>query len=75
MIRQGNPLEIGIGMEMAGVPKAVHGAFTLVSPVYAKPNGVGPVAAGVRLRARGNGHRHTATGLAFVCSQGVSARQ
>ena len=36
-------------MEMAGVPKAVQGAFILGSPVDAKPEGAGPVAAGVRI--------------------------
>ncbi len=38
-----------MGMEIAGVPKAVHGAFILGSPVDARPNGAGPVAAGDRI--------------------------
>jgi hypothetical protein len=36
-------------MEIAGVPKAVHGAFILGSPVDARPSGAGPVAAGDRI--------------------------
>jgi hypothetical protein len=35
-----------MGMEIAGVPKAVHGAFILGLPVDARPNGAGPIAAG-----------------------------
>ncbi len=46
-------------MEMAGVPKAVHSAFILVSPVYAKPNGAGPVAAGVRITGVASHFRHS----------------
>jgi hypothetical protein len=38
-----------MGMEIAGVPKAVHGAFILGSPVDARPIGAGPRAAGVRI--------------------------
>jgi len=40
---------MGIGMEMAGVPKAVHGAFIRGSPVDVNPNGAGPVAAGTKI--------------------------
>gem|GEM_PF-6177585 len=36
-------------MEMAGVPKAVHGAFIRGSPVDVNPNGAGPVAAGTKI--------------------------
>ena len=36
-------------MEIAGVPKAVHGAFILGLPVDAKPNGAGPIAAGDKI--------------------------
>ena len=36
-------------MEIAGVPKAVHGAFILASPVAARPNGAGPVAPGTKI--------------------------
>src|SRR5262249_34614816 len=46
---RGKPLATGIGIEIAGVPNAVHGAFILGSPVDAKPNGAGPTAAGVRI--------------------------
>ena|SRR6516162_3884913 len=46
---RGSPLEIGIGIEIAGVPNAVHGLFIRVSPVNAKPNGAGPTAAGERM--------------------------
>src|SRR6266853_357759 len=46
---RGKPLATGIGIEIAGVPKAVHGAFILGSPVDARPNGAGPTAAGVRI--------------------------
>src|SRR4029077_13480680 len=45
----GNPFGTGIGTEIAGDPKAVHGAFILGSPVDARPNGAGPTAAGVRI--------------------------
>jgi hypothetical protein len=45
----GNPSETCMGIEMAGVPKAVQGAFILGSPVEARPSGAGPVAAGVRI--------------------------
>ena len=34
---------------MAGVPRAVHGAFIAGSPVVERPKGAGPVAAGVRI--------------------------
>jgi len=37
-----------MGIEIAGVPNAVHGAFILASPIDAKPNGAGPVAAGTK---------------------------
>lgn len=37
----------GIGIEIAGVPKAVHGAFILGSPVDARPRGAGPAPAPV----------------------------
>jgi hypothetical protein len=46
---RGNALVIGIGIEIAGVPKAVHGAFIFGSPVDVRPNGAGPVAAGVNI--------------------------
>src|ERR1700693_233670 len=46
---RGSPLAIGMGIDMAGVPKAVQGAFILGSPVLDKPKGAGPVAAGVRI--------------------------
>ena len=36
-------------MEIAGVPKAVHGRFILGSPVDEKPSGAGPVAAGIKI--------------------------
>jgi hypothetical protein len=45
----GNPLRTVRGIEIAGVPKAVHGAFILGSPVDAKPKGAGPVAAGTKI--------------------------
>ena len=45
----GNPLATGMGIEMAGVPKAVHGRFIRASPVDARPMGAGPVAAGTRI--------------------------
>src|SRR5436190_988591 len=45
----GKPPETGIGMEMAGGPRAVHGEFILASPVDARPNGAGPVAAGTKM--------------------------
>ena len=38
-----------MGIEIAGVPKAVHGEFIRESPVEARPRGAGPVAAGVRM--------------------------
>ena len=38
-----------MGIEIAGVPKAVHGAFILGSPVDARPSGAGPVAAGTTI--------------------------
>src|ERR1700676_1743960 len=38
-----------MGMEIAGVPSADHGAFIAGSPVVDKPKGAGPVAAGVRI--------------------------
>ncbi len=34
MIRQGNQLEIGIGMEMAGMPKAVYGARLTAEDIF-----------------------------------------
>src|SRR5579864_8089049 len=43
------PAGTGMGIEIAGAPKAVHGEFILGSPVDAKPSGAGPVAAGVRI--------------------------
>src|SRR6266567_3243876 len=46
---RGKPLATGIGIDIAGVPKAVHGAFILGSPVDARPNDAGPTAAGVRI--------------------------
>ena len=45
----GKPFATGIGMVMADVPMAVHGAFILGSPVDDKPNGAGPMAAGTRI--------------------------
>jgi hypothetical protein len=36
-------------MEIAGVPKAVHGRFILGSPVDDKPSGAGPVVAGTKI--------------------------
>ena len=45
----GSPLAIGMGIEMAGVPRAVQGAVIRGSPVVDKPKGAGPVAAGVRI--------------------------
>ena len=53
----GKPLETGMGMEIAGVPKAVYGAFILGLPVDARPNGAGPIAAGDKI-----------TGVAFYSS-------
>ena len=44
-----NPLGTGRGIEIAGVPRAVHGAFILGSPVDDKPSGAGPVAAGTKI--------------------------
>src|ERR1700674_2260897 len=38
-----------MGIDTAGVPSAVQGAFILGSPVLDKPKGAGPVAAGVRI--------------------------
>src|SRR5215467_9992253 len=37
----------GIGMEIAGTPRAVHGAFMTGSPVDSSPAGAAPGAAGV----------------------------
>src|SRR5882762_551175 len=45
----GNPSGTGRGIEIAGVPRAVHGAFILESPVDDKPSGAGPVAAGTKI--------------------------
>jgi hypothetical protein len=45
----GNPLGTGIGIEMAGVPSAVHGRFIREFPVDPRPLGAGPVAAGTRM--------------------------
>src|SRR5580692_6551444 len=45
----GSPRKRGMGIEMAGVPRDVQGAFILGSPVEARPKGAGPVAAGVRI--------------------------
>jgi hypothetical protein len=38
-----------MGIEIAGVPKAVHDAFILASPVDVRPTGAGPTAAGVSI--------------------------
>src|SRR5262249_26022992 len=46
---RGKPLLTFMGIEIAGVPKAVHGAFILGSPVDASPCGAGPVAAGTKI--------------------------
>ena len=43
------PLRTGIGIDIAGVPKVVHGLFILPSPVEVSPTGAGPVAAGTRI--------------------------
>jgi hypothetical protein len=48
-----------MGIEIAGVPKAVHGAFILGSPVEVRPSGAGPTAAGVRMT--GVALNHSAT--------------
>ena len=40
---------MGIGIEIAGVPSAVQGAFMRASPVNDRPSGGGPVAAGTRM--------------------------
>jgi hypothetical protein len=52
---------LGTGMEIAGVPKAVHGAFILGSPVDAKPGGAFPVAVGTKI----TGVRTQRIGLCF----------
>ena len=41
----GRPLEIGMGIEIAGTPSAVQGEFMRLSPVEPSPNGAGPVGA------------------------------
>src|SRR6185503_19215680 len=46
---KGSPLASGRGIDTAGVPNAVHGAFIRGSPLVDKPKGAGPVAAGVRI--------------------------
>src|SRR6201993_485207 len=46
---RGRPLAMGMGIDTAGVPRAVQGAFILGSPVVDKPRGAGPTAAGVRI--------------------------
>src|ERR1700719_1517018 len=46
---RGRPLASGMGIEIAGVPSAVHGAFILGSPVVDRPRGAAPGAAGVRI--------------------------
>src|ERR1700692_701282 len=46
---RGRPLAMGMGIDIAGVPKAVQGAFMRGSPVVDKPRGAGPTAAGVRI--------------------------
>src|SRR6201984_1594089 len=46
---RGRPLTVGMGIDIAGVPRAVQGAFMRGSPVVDKPSGAGPTAAGVRI--------------------------
>ena len=53
----------GMGMEMAGVPKAVHGAFIRGSPVDARPNGAGP---------GGGRHENDRCGLVQLCHAGLA---
>ena len=45
----GRPLAMGMGIEIAGVPNAVHGASIRGSPVVDRPNGAGPIAAAVSI--------------------------
>src|SRR5689334_1826879 len=43
----GSPFSEGMGIEMAGTPRAVHGMFITGSPVDSRPRGATPGAAGV----------------------------
>src|SRR5258706_16428924 len=47
----GSSLPTGIGIEIAGVPSAVQGAFIAGSPAVDMPTGAGPVAADVRINS------------------------